>query len=1149
MLNSTRFKSPTTSVATVNVTIPATTAGAKLVVVAGGGAIIQAKLGVGGTNFTRRTNFLDSREVVAQDIVDAGGGTTTISLELNGAENIDGVIYEFAPGALGNYIGGATRSAVGVNSSGHAETGTVVSSTPAVLFAMFTADEASSTPAAAKQFWGFEPLGKQYASEFIFMDITKSKYWSLIGVADLASAGTYFARTSNVNPATTHQSAMWMYEDLQPGTPSFTDPYPNAIAAENSLPGTLQQAWFGVTNDPNIAGYADSMSYDPGDTVNFKVDSFNNAFTVAIYRTGFYNYATFGARLVATVTGTPAVQPAPTVNARGGTECAWSTTASWTIPADAVPGIYIFNMTRGGNRAQGILVVRSPIPGSQSNEIMLTTPDFTWQAYNAWGATTDSGTGITSYTGRNVYSSGPTNPGLSGRAFSVSYDRPMGTVGANGTTYYWDSTMAFVNFMEGNGYPMAYYSMVDLQGDQTIPSKYKVAVVSGHSEYWTGEVRDAFEDAQAAGTNQIFFSGNTALWHTRFDPADTSFRNMICYKDSHDTVGYDGSTKYDPVVYTGTWRDRRTNVSGVNNTDRRPETTMTGQWFIGNGTFEDRIVIPNTYSSLPMWRNTDVAAAPAITVRGTGTQVITSPTTSITISQPSGTVEGDLLVVSITFTGSSDIVYDAPFRLARSTTSTGPGAQTCVLLVGYALTGGSGAHVFSWAGSLNASATLVAYGNAVWEDIDSSILSDTGGTAQHTTRLIANDGATRWAVCVFGDNDTTGSQKTTSWTAGSGLTSRVQADNSASGGGPWCSSAIMDTNGAVTQGTHQYSATAQFANPQGFAGIFYISPGVPLAVKTIGAEWDYLKVEEPTTPTNMIRLSRQAIPVVGGASNYNGSSYGEYGRFYYSFTMFQAPSGALIFNAGAWRYTCGISRFRLNVFDSVGDIDTNMQQALINLVRDMGIAPGALLGTTANVDPTPLVDPGPAATATDYGFPVTAPTTYQTIFGAMPPDSFSNNDNTPYTLGTLFTTGVGGKVYGIRWHFPGRMPDAPVIALLYSWTDDTTGTEITRVNFKNTQTGWNDIMLDTPVTVTPGTRYVAAVYTDSHYVSTSGLFSAAVVNGDLTAPQDTGSAHNGKFVSGQPNPSYPTNSFGASGYLVDVLFTGEGFEGWGIPLS
>lgn len=1151
MLNSTRFKSPATAVSTINVTIPATTAGSKLVVVAGGGATIQAKLGAGGTNFTRRTNSLSSREVVAQDIVDSSGGTTTIQLVLNGPENVDGMIFEFASGTLGSFVSGATEATATVASTGEVATNTITTSGASVTFAMFTLDEASGSPAAQKQFWGFEPLGKQFANEFIFPDTSKSKYWSLIGVADVASAGTFAAKTSQINPSTAQQSCVWAYQDLAPGTPSFPNPYANAIAEENSLPGILQSSWFvSDPTQPTIAGYTDSLSYLPGDTVNFKVDSGNSAFTINVYRVGFYGYNLFGARKKAALTGSPAVQPSPSVNSRGGTECSWSTTATWSIPADATPGVYIYQMILSGNRAQGVLVVRSTPPGSRANAIMLPTADFSWQAYNVWGATTDSGTALSGYSGRSLYTSTPSNPGVTGRAFSVSFDRPLTTGGHNGTTFFWDSEFALVNFLEGNGYDIAYYTMVDIEKDTTIPSKYAVAVSSGHSEYWSKNLRDAFENARDAGTHLFFNTSNTALWHVRFDPSDTNKRNMICYKDSHDTVGYDGTTKYDPTTYTGTWRDIRTNVSGVNNTDRRPETAMTGQWFIGNGTFEERLMLSSTYSSLPIWRNTPIATPATITVAGTNTAAVTTATTSFTIDQPSGTTEGDLLVMAMTFTNTTTINYDVPFRLVRSIDSTGAGQQTSVLLVGYALSSGTATHAISWSGNRNASATLVAYHNAVWEDLDASLLSDLGGTAAHTTRLISNDGATRWAVCAFGDNDTTGTQKTTSWTAGSGLTSRAQATNAASGSGPWCSSAIMDTNGAVSQGTHQYTATAEFANPQAFAGIFYISPGYPSLYRTVGAEWDYIKAEEPTSPTNMVRLSRQVIPIIGGASNYNGNSYSLFGKFYYGLTLYQASSGALVFNTGAWRFSFALSRFRKNTFDNSGNVDVNMQQAVINLLCDMGVTPTTLLGATANLNATPLVSPGSAANPADYGFPVATPTSYQTILGTTAPINNLENDNTPYTLGTLFTSSVGGKVYGIRWNFPGIIPDTPVIGVLYSWTNDTSGTEITRATFANMQSGWTTVLFSSPVTITPGTKYVAAVWTDKYYVSYSGMFaSVGVTKGDLTAPQDTGLAHNGKFISASASPAYPNSSFGSTGYMADILFIGEGFEGWGFPIN
>ena len=84
-----------------SITIPAAAAGSTLVCVTMGGAVITAKLGVGGTSFTKRTpTALNQLEVACQDIT-AVGGETTIQIAMNALRGTDGVIYEFAAGTLG----------------------------------------------------------------------------------------------------------------------------------------------------------------------------------------------------------------------------------------------------------------------------------------------------------------------------------------------------------------------------------------------------------------------------------------------------------------------------------------------------------------------------------------------------------------------------------------------------------------------------------------------------------------------------------------------------------------------------------------------------------------------------------------------------------------------------------------------------------------------------------------------------------------------------------------------------------------------------------------------------------------------------------------------------------------------------------------
>jgi hypothetical protein len=603
--HTTPFTGPGTGTS-FTVTIPATAAGSTLIVLSAGAATVTAHLGgTGGTAFTKRTTSLNVLEVAAQDITDASGGTTDIGITLNGAENVDGIIYEFAAGQLifssGNSVNPTGTASPDIDNLCSA--GTLTTTGRAVIFTALAHTDTTSDP--IHQFWGLEPLGRISSSAYNSA-AGATTYWSLFGLSDVP-AGTCTAKTSIVNPHA-FQAVCWAYTDSS-SSASYA-PYANPIAAENSLPGAIYTSWFGVTTNANIAGYTGATSYAPGDTVDFKVDSGNVGFTIDIYRVGFYNYEVFGARRYATVTGSPAVQPPATIDSYGATVCAWSTTATWSIPAGTTPGVYIANLRRTDNTAfahQHIFVVRTPKPAARQNQILIKPSEFTWQAYNIWGNYGEAGG---TFTGRNVYGQGNGADifNINKRAFAVSFDRPYSIASSNEATSFWDAEVSLINFLEGNAFDLAYCSMTDIELDPTYPTMFKVAVSSSHDEYWSTNQRDAFETARDKGVNLAFFSSNESLWHVRFDPADTGKREMICYKDSWNTTGWDNTTKFDPVEFTGTWRDIRTTAGGVNNQDRRPESAMSGQWFIGNATVSQSMLVPFAYKNLPIWRSTAVTS-------------------------------------------------------------------------------------------------------------------------------------------------------------------------------------------------------------------------------------------------------------------------------------------------------------------------------------------------------------------------------------------------------------------------------------------------------------------------------------------------------------------------------------------------------------
>src|SRR4051794_14180834 len=72
----------------------------------------------------------------------------------------------------------------------------------------------------------------------------------------------------------------------------------NAIVCENQNTGTPETTWdIAGSGDPSIQGFATDISYNKGSTVAFKISTPASAYTITIYRMGYYQGN--GARQVA----------------------------------------------------------------------------------------------------------------------------------------------------------------------------------------------------------------------------------------------------------------------------------------------------------------------------------------------------------------------------------------------------------------------------------------------------------------------------------------------------------------------------------------------------------------------------------------------------------------------------------------------------------------------------------------------------------------------------------------------------------------------------------------------------------------------------------------------------------------------------------
>ncbi|MWV58711.1 DUF4082 domain-containing protein [Rathayibacter sp. VKM Ac-2754] len=363
----------------------------------------------------------------------------------------------------------------------------------------------------------------------------------------------------------------------------------NAIVCENSKPGADPSVWdVAGAGDPSIQGYATDISVNVGQRVDFKIDTDAAAYSVDIYRTGWY--AGKGARLIASVTPSASLpQTQPECLSDVTTELydcgTWAVSAGWDVPSTAVSGVYVALLTRAdtGGRSQITFVVRDT---ASTSAVLFQTSDTSWQAYNTYG-------------GSNFYSGG-----ANGRAYKLSYNRPVTTRGDNaGRDFYFANEYPLVRFLERNGYDVSYFSGIDTDRFGSALKQHRTFLSVGHDEYWSGAQRANVTAARDAGVHLQFLSGNENYWRTRYEPSPTAggadYRTLVTYKETW------ANAKTDPAAEsTGTMRDPR--FASVANGGGQPENSLAGTLYMVN--YSDLpVTVSAAEGKLRLWRSTSLA--------------------------------------------------------------------------------------------------------------------------------------------------------------------------------------------------------------------------------------------------------------------------------------------------------------------------------------------------------------------------------------------------------------------------------------------------------------------------------------------------------------------------------------------------------------
>ena len=192
-----------------------------------------------------------------------------------------------------------------------------------------------------------------------------------------------------------------------------------------------------------------------------------------------------GARKVATVqpsASLPQSQPACDEEASTGLiDCGnWAESASWEVPAEAVSGIYFAKLVRTDQPSEGSHILFVVRDDESHSALLFQTSDTTWEAYNRYG-------GSSLYTGGPGASDVEAGPGSApGRAYKVSYNRPLTVRGTTPEDDPFNAEYPMVRWLERNGYDVSYFTGVDADRRGAEILNHKVYMSVGHDEYWSG---------------------------------------------------------------------------------------------------------------------------------------------------------------------------------------------------------------------------------------------------------------------------------------------------------------------------------------------------------------------------------------------------------------------------------------------------------------------------------------------------------------------------------------------------------------------------------------------------------------------------------------------------------------------------------------
>ena len=150
------------------------------------------------------------------------------------------------------------------------------------------------------------------------------------------------------------------------------------------------------------------------------------------------------------------------------------------------------------------------------------------------------------------------------------------------------------------------------------------------------------------------------------------------------------------------------------------------------------------------------------------------------------------------------------------------------------------------------------------------------------------------------------------------------------------------------------------------------------------------------------------------------------------------------------------------------------------------------------------------------------------------PSSLRSTENAALELGVRFSVNTQGSATGVRFY---KNPHVTGSHVAHLWSAD--GTLLATAAFTGeTASGWQQANFAAPVTLSPGSTYIASYHNTGFYSADSNYYRTARSTGALTAP----AGDNGVYAYGASG-TFPANTFRNNNYWVDVVFARAGGAG------